>query len=296
MLLASRFRLNLLWNRNRLRQCEISVRFCGQNFSDRWLGWQLRCWWHRRAFDLHFLVAVHTRTGRDQVTDDDVLLESEQLVSRAANCSVGENARRLLEARRRDERLGRQTRLRYTEQKRLGHCGLILVLLRLVVRVPEGLLVDVLALEELGITALEHAHLLQHLSHDHANVLVVDLHALQAVNLLHFVEQILLNRARSLDAEDIVWIHRTFGETVARSHPVTGVHAEVLAGRNLVQLTRILSVHRRVLRHDSDLALAALDVAESHLTIDLRDGGGILWTTRLEQFGDAWQATGDVAS
>src|SRR6185503_21055110 len=53
--------------------------------------------------------------------------------------------------------------------------------------------------------------------------------------------------------------------------------------------------HRRVLRHHSDLALAALDVAEPHLTIDLGDRGGILRTTRLEQLGDAGQTTGDVA-
>jgi hypothetical protein len=42
------------------------------------------------------------------VTDDDVLLETEQLVSRAADRSIGENARGLLERSRRDERLRRE--------------------------------------------------------------------------------------------------------------------------------------------------------------------------------------------
>src|SRR5688500_7443444 len=119
---------------------------------------------------------------------------------------------------------------------------------------------------------------------------------MQAVNLLHFVEQILLHRARTLDAENVVRIHRTFGETVARSHPVAGVHAKVLAGRDLVQLSRILCIRRRVLRHHSDLALAALDLAEPDLTIDLGDRGRIRRTARLEQLGNTRQTTGDVAS
>src|SRR5688500_6830655 len=118
---------------------------------------------------------------------------------------------------------------------------------------------------------------------------------MQAANLLHFVEQILLHRARTLDAKNVVRIDRTLGETVARSHPVTGVHAKVLAGRDLVQLSRILCIRRRVLRHYSDLALAALDVAEPDLTIDLGDRGRILRTARLEQLGDTRQTTGDVA-
>ncbi len=169
------------------------------------------------------------------------------------------------------------------------------MLLGLVVRFPEGLLVDVLALEELRVSTLEHAHLLEHLSDDHANVLVVDLHALQAVNLLHFVEQIFLDRSRSLDAQNVVRIHRTFGEAVTRSHPVTGMHAKVLAGRDLVQLTRLLGIHRRILRHDSDFALAALDVAESHFTVNFRDGSRILRTTRFEQLRHARQTARDVA-
>src|SRR5437763_964300 len=207
---ASRLPLNLLRHRHGLRQRKIRLRLRRQNLGDRRLRWQLRRWWHRCPLDLHFLVPVHACAGRDEVTDDDVLLEPKQLVARAADSSVGQNSRRLLEARRRDERLRRQTGLRDSEKEGLRDCRDLLFLLGLVVRIPEGLLVDVLALEEFGFAALEHAHLLQHLPDDHANVLVVDLHTLQAVNLLHFVEQILLHCARPLDAKNVVRIHRTF--------------------------------------------------------------------------------------
>ena len=97
--------------------------------------------------------------------------------------------------------------------------------------------------EELRLARLHDANLLQHLPDDHADVLVVDLHALQAVDLLHFVEQILLHRARSLDPQDVVRIDRTLGETVTGAHAVALVHAQVLAGRHLVQL-RLASSRR----------------------------------------------------
>ena len=135
--------------------------------------------------------------------------------------------------------------------------------------------------------------------HDHADVLVVDLHALQAVDLLHFVQQVLLHGARSLDAQDVVRVHRTFGQAVAGAHAVALVHAQVLAGRHFVQLRLLRVVHRpcrpRSHRLDEDLALAALDLAEPHDAVDLRDRRRILRTARLEQLGHTRQTAGDVA-
>src|SRR6185503_9951254 len=53
-----------------------------------------------------------------------------------------------------------------------------------------------------SVSRLHDSNFLKHLLDDHANVLVVDLHALEAVHLLDFVEQILLNGARSLDPQN----------------------------------------------------------------------------------------------
>src|SRR3982750_3572624 len=106
-------------NRNCFRQNEIRIRIGRQDLGDGRLGRKLRRRRHWRSLDLHFLVTVHACAGRDKVTDDDVLLESEQLVPRAADRSVGENSRRLLEARRRNERLSRETRLGDTKQQGL---------------------------------------------------------------------------------------------------------------------------------------------------------------------------------
>src|SRR5438270_6180141 len=83
--------LDLFRNRNGFRQSKIRLGLRRQDLGDGRLWWQLRRCWHRGSLDLHFLVTVHACAGRDEVTDDDVLLESKQLVPRAANCSVGEN-------------------------------------------------------------------------------------------------------------------------------------------------------------------------------------------------------------
>ena len=109
----------------------------------------------------------------------------------------------------------------------------LLLLLRPLVLVAEDLAIHVLPFEELRLARLHDSNLLQHLLDDHADVLVVDLHALEAVNLLHFVEQILLHRARSLDPQNVVRIDRTLGETVTGAHAVALVHAQVLAGAAL---------------------------------------------------------------
>src|SRR6185503_6690998 len=84
---------------------EIRLR---ENLRDSRLSEHLGLRRNRSALDVHFLITVHTSSSWNQVTDDDVLLEAHQLVSRAANCCVGENTRGLLERSRRDERLRRE--------------------------------------------------------------------------------------------------------------------------------------------------------------------------------------------
>src|SRR3954468_3340 len=74
----------------------------------------------RRWLDIDLGVAVDAAAGRDQVTDDDVLLETEEVVLGPADGRVGQHPRGLLERRSRDEGLGRETRLGDAQQNRLG--------------------------------------------------------------------------------------------------------------------------------------------------------------------------------
>src|SRR5262245_10710988 len=59
----------------------------------------------RRRLDLDFRVPVDAGTRRDQVPDDDVLLEAQEVVLGPANGGIGQYPGGLLERRGRNERL-----------------------------------------------------------------------------------------------------------------------------------------------------------------------------------------------
>ena len=76
------------------------------------------------------------------------------------------------------------------------------------------------------------AHLAQHLADDDFDVLVVDRHALQAINFLHFVDQVLLQFLRAADVENFVRVNRAFGQLLAFLHEIALEDDDVLADRN----------------------------------------------------------------
>ena len=55
-----------------------------------------------------------------------------------------------------------------------------------------------------GVARIGDLHLAEHLADDDLDVLVVDLDALEAINLLHFVDQVFLQLLRPADIEDFV--------------------------------------------------------------------------------------------
>ena len=73
------------------------------------------------------------------------------------------------------------------------------------------------------------ADLAEHLGDDDLDVLVVDLDALAAVDVLDFADEVLLHGLLAGDAEDVVGHQRPVDQGLARPHEVAGVDAEVLA-------------------------------------------------------------------
>jgi hypothetical protein len=57
---------------------------------------------------------------------------------------------------------------------------------------------DLLARDEAGVARIDDLHPAQHLTHDHLDVLVVDLHALQAIHVLHLVDDVARERLDAL--------------------------------------------------------------------------------------------------
>ena len=76
--------------------------------------------------------------------------------------------------------------------------------------------------------------LLQHLADDHLDVLVVDLHALQAVDLLHLLDQVVGQRLDAHDGEDVMRRGIAVHDVLALLDEVAFLHRDVLALRHHV--------------------------------------------------------------
>lgn len=73
----------------------------------------------------------------------------------------------------------------------------------IVILLHEFTFVDNLLLKEAGISRIKDIDLAHHLTHNHLEVLVVDLNTLHAVYVLNLVHDIFLNGSRAFDIEDV---------------------------------------------------------------------------------------------
>ena len=121
-------------------------------------------------------------------------------------------------------------------------------------------------------------------------MLVVDLDALEAVDLLHLVDEVLLELLGTGDLEDLLRDDGAFGELLALLHAVALEHDDLLAHRDEVLLDESGDIVDYL-----HAALAAHVLAELDDALDLRDLGGVLGLAGLEELGDARKAARDVA-
>ena len=248
---------------------------------------------HFRAEGVYLQAAVGRQAGarRDEVPHDDVFLEAGQAVDLAEGGGFGEHAGGLLEGGRGDEGARLQARLGDAQQHRLAGGGTFALLLQTLVGLQELDLVHVLAGQIAGIARVQDLHLLQHLAHDHFDVLVVDRHALEPVDLLDLVDQVVGQRLDAENAQDVVRRRVAVEQILAALDDVAFLHGEVLAlGHQVFHRLRILSFRR-----DGDAALVLVVAPELDPARGLGDHGVVFGTARFEQLGHARQTTGDVA-
>ncbi len=235
------------------------------------------------------LVVAEAGAGRHQVAKDHILLEANEVILLASQRSFGQHLGRLLERRRADERVGLERGLGDAEQERRGRRGLLALLTQELIRFAEAELVDHRTGQELTVTRILDLHLAHHLRQDDLNVLVVNRHALSAVDGLHFAKQVVLHRLLPLNGEHVVRNQRTIDECFPRLDVIAAVHAQVLTLRH-----QVLTLKTTILALDEDRALAAALVAELNHAIDLGQHRRILRATSFEQFGNPRQTTSDV--
>ena len=147
--------------------------------------------------------------------------------------------------------------------------------------------------QQAGAAGVLHPDLLQHLPHHDLDVLVVDVHALQAVDPFNFAQQIHLDAADALDGQQVVRIDGAFGDLVAGFH---GLALDDLEGGAVGAL--VFGQHLAFFlagAQDLDFALAGL-VADLDHAVVLGDDALALGLAGLEQLFHAGQTLGDVAA
>ena len=166
--------------------------------------------------------------------------------------------------------------------------GLPPLAIALLVLFAEAELVDLLFQQELRIAHVFHFHPAHHLANDHFDVLVADVHALQAVDFLDFVHQVSLQFLLAEHGKNVVRVERAIHQRFAGPDALAFLHVDVDAARHLVFLLGA------VVGHDVDLALTLGDFAELHHAIDFADDRGLMRLAGFEQFHHARQTAGDV--
>ena len=155
--------------------------------------------------------------------------------------------------------------------------------------------------QELGGTRVNHGHAAQHLTHDDLDVLVVDGHALVTVDLLHFVDQVLLHATAAEYAKNLVRIGRALEQLLTHLDVVTiaqwSLHSAGAQGCEPLTLGQFLvhNVFGAIVGNDRD-RVEGLVVLDLQLAIDRGDGGLGLWHTSFEELLHTWKTTRNVAT
>src|SRR5258706_128265 len=185
---------------------------------------------------LQAAVVLETRAGRDETAHDDVFLEAAEVVHLAGDSRFGEDASRLLEAGGGDERIGRKRSLGDTKEKRTARCGAAAFADDAIIFLAEAELVDLFLEKEVGVSNVFDFDPAHHLTNDGFDVLVVDVDALEAVDLLNGVDEIGLREFFAEDGQQIVQVGRTVDESFAGFDVFAFLNVDVDAARNRIFL------------------------------------------------------------
>src|SRR6267143_586991 len=238
---------------------------------------------------LNAAVVLEARTSGDEPAHDDVFLEAAKIVHLAGDGRFGEDAGGLLETRCGDERISRERGLGDAKEERTARCGAAAIGDNAIVFLAEAELVHLLLKEERGITHVLDLDPAHHLARDRLDVLVVDVDALEAVNLLNGINQVRLRELFAEDGEQVMQVERAIDEGLTGLDVVPFLNVDVHAAGDGVFLGGLA-----ILAFDVNFAHALGDIAIADDAVDFTDDGGILGFAGLEKFDNARETARDV--
>src|SRR4029079_118301 len=102
------------------------------------------------------------------------------------------------------------------------------------VLVLEAETIDLLFEQKLSVTDFLDLHPAQHLTNNHFDVLVVDVHTLQTIDLLNFVYEVFLQTTHSENTQNVVRVQRSIHQRLASSNTIAILHVDVRTTRDVV--------------------------------------------------------------
>ena len=139
------------------------------------------------------------------------------------------------------------------------------------------------------IARIHDLHTAKHLTNNHFDVLVVDLHTLQTIHVLNFVHDVAGQSFDTEQTQDVVRIGRTFNDFFTALNHLAVVHENLLVlGDQAFVLVAV--------QIGNDQTLLALGfLTERNGTGFLGEHAGILRTAGFKELGHTRQTTGNVA-
>ena len=245
-------------------------------------------------FYIYVTVALHSGAGWYKFTNNDVLLKAKQRIHLALNDRVSQDAGRLLEGSSRQEGVRGKRGLRDThEHRRIGSLleidlAVLNTLTNLAVLSLQLALLHITAGQKRRIAAFVHTNLLHHLTNDNLDMLIVDINALHPVNLLDFLNQVILNGLCTTDGKHVVRIDRTFRNAGACLNLITLRDNQTRTKGNQIgtALPRF--------RIGNDGMTVFLDLLEGDLAGNLTDDSKVLRLAALKQLFNARQTLRNI--
>ncbi len=226
---------------------------------------------------------------RDEPTHDHVLLEPAQRIAQTPNRRLGQHPGRLLEGGRRDERIRGQGRLGDSKQDRIEARRRLAVTLQPFVLLQHPGTLGPLPLEETALARIGHLHLAQHLPDHDLDMLVIDPHTLEAVDVLDLLDEVGRQRGHPQQAQNIVRVVLPVGNGFALLHVLALEDGDVPPLRD-----QLLVLGTFVVGDDQSLTPLRI-LAEAHGPGGLGEDRRLLGLTSLEQVGHPGQTSGDIA-
>ena len=145
--------------------------------------------------------------------------------------------------------------------------------------------------QQAGVAWVGDFHFSQHPSDDDLDVFIVDFHTLRTVDLLDFVEQVLLYSLFAADSQDIVGDQGSLDESLSSLDDIARVDQESFSWR--YQVFDFLTA----VALDENRSLAPFTIfGDFDGSVDFSHDGRIFGFSSFEDFGNPWQTPGDVSN